>query len=85
MTKKSEKQKILDKIAKPRDESVSLSAEEYLKKKEQYTKEFFVWEDEMAFLKAKLIDDDWAALSKEEKEKYLKLKKENMEKIMSGK
>lgn len=72
--KKLTKKQILELLSKPRDTSISLTAEQYLAKKEQYVKNFWMWDtDEMSMLQAKLIDDDWNSLSSEEKEKYKKL------------
>ena len=72
--KKLTKKQIIELLSKPRDTSISLTAEEYLLKKERYVKNFWMWDtDEMSMLQAKLIDDDWNSLSQEEKEKYKKL------------
>jgi hypothetical protein len=80
------KKQMREMFLKKRDENVSLSAEEYLIKKNEYIQNFWKYDsDESALLYAKIIDDDWESVSEEERKKYFDIKKENEKKQESKK
>jgi hypothetical protein len=80
------KKQMREMFLKKRDENVSLSAEEYLIKKNEYIQNFWKYDsDESALLYAKIIDDAWESVSEEERKKYFDIKKENEKKQESKK
>jgi hypothetical protein len=80
------KKQMREMFLKKRDENVSLSAEEYLIKKNEYIQNFWKYDsDESALLYAKIIDDDWESVSEEERKKYFDIKKDNEKKQESKK
>jgi hypothetical protein len=80
------KKQMREMFLKKRDENVSLSAEEYLVKKNEYIQNFWKYDsDESALLYAKIIDDAWESVSEEERKKYFDIKKENEKKQESKK
>ena len=80
------KKQMREMFLKKRDENVSLSAEEYLIKKNEYIQNFWKYDsDESALLYAKIIDDAWKSVSEEERKKYFDIKKENEKKQESKK
>ena len=80
------KKQMREMFLKKRDENASLSAEEYLIKKNEYIQNFWKYDsDESALLYAKIIDDAWESVSEEERKKYFDIKKENEKKQESKK
>lgn len=72
------KKQMREMFLKKKDENISLSAEEYLIKKNEYIENFWKYDtDEAALLYAKIIDDAWQSVSEEERKKYFDIKKEN--------